>query len=396
MSCKELWNDDFLYSSLSLKFLNNEYRKHNADIIFEQEKSMMPETMVILNNMKKIDKLKEKINRLKSKISVYEEEIFELSRDIKEEKEEKKEEKINIIKQCPDEYCKGYLNNKLICGLCDIELCSKCEKIKEYDDDGNKDHECNKDDIDTVKLKKSECKNCPVCTKTTYKDGGCDQVWCPPPCNNGTGTAWKFSTGEIDKDRPHAPLYYEYQRNMNNGIVPPNNQCINDELPYIWDIGPLIPIFLDKEKNIEKRIGELHRKITHVKYSEIGRFGQDTNDTFKKNLDLRIKYLKDEIEDDRFRKTLILRYKKNKKNKAIYENIEMLLNVVTDIFIKLKNELQNLELIKYNKKKYKEKFEETIESFDNDIKNIKDYYRNSINKTLNRFNCNIKNLDTIF
>ena len=55
MSCKELWNDDFLYSSLSPKFLNNEYKKHNTGIIFEQEKSMMPETMVIINNMKRID-----------------------------------------------------------------------------------------------------------------------------------------------------------------------------------------------------------------------------------------------------------------------------------------------------------------------------------------------------
>jgi hypothetical protein len=394
MSCKELWNDDFLYSSLSPKFLNNEYKKHNTGIIFEQEKSMMPETMVIVNNMKRIDVLKEKIDRLKSKIGAYEEEIYQLTHFKKEKNEEKM--KINIIKECPDEECKGYLNNKLVCGLCEIELCSDCEKIKEYDDDGNDDHECDKNDIDTVKMKKSECKSCPVCSKITYKDGGCDQVWCPPPCNNGVGTAWKFSTGQIDKDRPHAPLYYEYQRKMNNGVVPPYNPCIDDVLPNIWDITHLIPRVLDKGKDIEKRVGLLHQKITHIKYVELDRYREKINDTFEKNLDLRLKYLRDEIEEDRFKKTLIQRYKRDKKNKAIYENIEMLVNVVTDIFIRLKAELVNLLAIRYNSKRYKEKFEKIIQLFENDIDNIKKYYKKSIYNTLDRFNCKIKNLDTIF
>ena len=376
MSCKKVWNDDFVYNELSQKFLNKEYRTHMKDVIYDQEKSMLPETMIIFNNMKKVDKLRAKILKLREKIIKYEEEIMELS-NTKNKKEEIK--KVNIIKECPNEDCKGFLNNKLICGLCDTQLCSDCEKVKDEDDE--EEHICDEVDVKTVKMKKSECKNCPNCSKITYKDGGCDQVWCPPPCNNGVGTAWRFSTGKIDADRPHAPLYYEYQRRMNNGVIPRINECRNDDdFPYLWDIEQKLRIsnISNTDRN---RISTIHRNMAHNKYVELVRYA-NTKDNFERNLDLRLKYLKDEIDDDRFKKTLIMRYKADKKKQGVYDNMQMLINVTIDIFNKL------IDTPRVNNNTIKNMFDE--------LDNIRLYYNENIRLTMNRYNCKNLPVSTLY
>lgn len=366
MNCRKVWNDDFIYSELSPKFLNKEYRTHMTGVIYDQEKSMLPETMVVLNNLKKAEKLKAKIIKLREKILKYEEKIEELSNN-KNNKEEIK--KINIIKECPNEDCKGFLNNKLICGLCNTHLCSKCEKVKDEEEDD--EHICNDDDMKTVKMKKSECKNCPNCSKITYKDGGCDQVWCPPPCNNGIGTAWRFSTGTIDIDRPHAPLYYEYQRRMNNGVIPPVDQCMNvNELPFIWDLEVKL-MRCDISRQDKDKIFSIHRNLSHNKYIILPKYQTEQRDNFEKNLDLRIKYLKDDIDEDRLKKTLILRHKASKKKQAIYDNIHMFINVSIDIFNTFMNSKSN-----------KNDINDMLNAFDN----IRNYYNQNITSTLQRYN----------
>lgn len=375
MNCKKVWNDDFVYSELSPKFLNKEYRTHMKDVIYDQEKSMLPETMGVLNNMKKVEKLRAKILKLREKITKYEEQIDELSNN-----ENKKEiKKVNIIKECPNEDCKGFLNNKLICGLCDTQLCSKCEKVKDEEED--EDHICDEDDVKTVKMKKSECKNCPNCSKITYKDGGCDQVWCPPPCNNGIGTAWRFSTGIIDNDRPHAPLYYEYQRKMNNGILPRVDECRNiNELPHIWNIE--YKLLARGISNYNKdRIFIIHRNLQHNKYVLLNKYA-NTKDNFQRNLDLRLKYLKDEIDENRFKKTLILRHKGDKKKQGIYDNMHMVINVATDIF----NKLMNTQGVN----------NDTIKDTLKELDNIRTYYNENIRLTMNRYNCKSLSVSTLY
>jgi hypothetical protein len=57
---------------------------------------------------------------------------------------------------------------RIVCSVCEKELCKNCnqEKIEK--------HQCNKDDIETFKMLLKETKACPGCGVRTSKVDGCD------------------------------------------------------------------------------------------------------------------------------------------------------------------------------------------------------------------------------
>ena len=327
----------------------------------------MSETMIYLNRLKDADKIRQKIFMLKQQIAKFEQELYSLN----SYKNDVKKEKIKIIKQCPNKKCNGYLNNDYICTICDTKLCIKCEKIK------TNNHICDDVDIDTVLLKKKECNNCPRCAIETFKDGGCSQVWCPPPCNEGKGTAWNFNTGEIETGPTHAPLYYEYMRKQNlNNNIPQNNICINrNYLPNIFHI--------DTNIWYMKGILKIHRKVNEMKGIYMKKYKPvEIRDQFKINLDLRLKYLQGEIDEKNFKKNLLMRQNKEKKNRKVYENLEMLYNVCYDIFEKL-SMIPKKNIQKQNTK-------EVIQ----ELETIREYYNLNIPKTKKIVGC--KSLNVTF
>jgi hypothetical protein len=373
MSCNKIWNNDFVDTVYPKSFRKKDLKIHQENIMYEKQKAMFPETSEIIAKYKIRDKYLSEIEILKKKIYEYEKLISELTEP--KNKNSVTENKIIIIKECPDTGCRGYLNNKNTCTICETVLCSECELIKINDD-----HECNKDDIKTVILKKSTSKHCPKCSKITFKVNGCSQVWCPPPCNNGKGTAWDFNTGQIDNGIVHSPDYYDYMRKNNNGIVPLNvqNICIRrDILPDIWRLQKKISY-----ENFTK-ISDIHRFFNHLRYVVMNKYYQEEVNEFDKNKDLRIKYLNKEINKDDFKKTLFAKNKRENKKTSIYQNLDMLYNVGIDIFNSLVHNYQDHIDIKtklINPETILEQFE-----------NIRIYYNSTIKKTKERYDC--KSLD---
>ena len=371
MNCKRVWNDDFIDTILPKSFRKNELKRHQENIMFERQEALFGETMELISRKKKVDKIQEKINKLKQKIDRYNREIYELNNPgayRTEEKREEEKKKVLIIKKCPETDCQGYLDSDYTCGICETVLCPKCEHIKEDDE-----HECNTDDIETVKFKNKTSKPCPTCSKLTFKQSGCSQVWCPPPCNGNKGTAWNFNTGELDKGMVHSPDYYDYMRRNNNGIVPrQENVCMRrDEIPQIWDLQRRL------ELDDYLKLTEIHRFFVDLKRNIIYKFRQIEQPVFNKNLDLRMLYLNNEIDKDKFKKTLFARNKKSNKNKTIYQNLDMLYNVGVDIF----NQLKFQPTI--NKKTTLIETTGVYES----LENIRNYYNSIISKTKERYDC---------
>jgi site-specific DNA-cytosine methylase len=54
MSCNKEWNDDFLDTSFPKSFLNKEYKNHIEGIEFAKQEALMPQTMVVLENVRNI------------------------------------------------------------------------------------------------------------------------------------------------------------------------------------------------------------------------------------------------------------------------------------------------------------------------------------------------------
>ena len=114
-------------------------------------------------------------------------------------------------RNCFNLVCVGVMDKKMKCKLCKTSFCPKCEKII------GKNHKCNKNDIDTIRMLKNDLRECPECKITTsndvcpmckkpipkftpcpkcntiiYKFEGCDGMTCAV-CK----TNFNYETGEI-------------------------------------------------------------------------------------------------------------------------------------------------------------------------------------------------------
>lgn len=373
MSCKKIWNDDYIDSIFPKTFRKKELKAYKENLMFETQQAMFSETFDYVNRQAEIDDIHKKIAELQLTIAKYKEDIILLQQDrylpagFLEPSSTEEKKKAFISKPCPDAECEGYLNRNSTCSACKLVLCSKCEVIKE-----NNKHVCNPNDVESVKLKLKTSKPCPKCSKLTFKIDGCSQVWCPTPC----GTAWNFNTGVLDRGPIHSPDYYAYMRKQNNGVVPAQNIMCEDNnvLPNIWHLQRKM------EPEDFERISEIHRFFTDVSARAMYKYSENNplQNEFERNLDLRVKFLSNLIDKDSFKKTLFSRNKRINKHRTIYENLNMLYVVGVDIFKKILNRNHPV-----NKTTGLLDVKESFKEFDN----IRNYYNEVIVKTKERYDC---------
>lgn len=376
MKCNKEWNEEYMLDIFPINYIKNnkDYVKKKKNDLFTIQQSMFQETFVHIENDKKRTALYKEIRDCKQKIINLQERIDEIGRVEKNNVIQK----TLIIKQCPSEKCNGYLNEKYECPICDIIVCEKCEQQSdEY-------HICNDDDAKTVEMKKKECKNCPTCGRITFKDGGCYQTWCPPPCNGGKGTAWDYNTGEIDKGTIHAPLYYAYIRENRINNDDDEMICLNDG--QLVDIHMISRVLRNKDFRIKEKylnqIYKIHRVLIHIKRTVMPKY-YVVEETFDTNLNIRKNYLKTNISNDDFIIYLWKQYNANRKKRLIYQNLEMIYNVCVDIYLKLYVNICSKQYGYFDFKIY------ILE-----LNTIREYYNESIIKTKNKLD--IKGLDIEF
>ena len=147
---------------------------------------------------------------------------------------------------------------------------------------------------------------------------------------------------------------------------------IHNEMPDIWSLKSVL-------KPMEfMEITEMHRFFVDLKRNVMVKYADKNQDPYIANLDLRIKYLTNEIDKEQFKRTLFARNKKINKYKTVYENLDMLYNVGVDIFNRFR---YNLPI---NVKK-------ALEELDN----IRIYYNITIKKTKERYDCKSLNVSKI-
>ena len=230
MSCKDIWDREFMINNFTKSFINKEYKKHRENTLCEREKALLPATMKIIERENKIVEIQDEKDRFRREM---EEKLYEF--DVKiwnlEHSSGKcKKEKNKFIKSCPVENCNGFLSAQWKCGICSTYTCKCCHEVigkRVCNEDGTTElppHTCNEDAVKTAQLLAKECKNCPKCSVPIFKIDGCDQMWCIE-CK----TAFSWRTGEIITGQFHNPHYYEWLRQNNNGNEiprePGDNPC---------------------------------------------------------------------------------------------------------------------------------------------------------------------------
>lgn len=389
MNCRVGWNREFLDNNFTKTFINNDYKKHRQNMLFDRERSMLPETqhivaalvdvnrvfketvfrignieLQLLELYKELNKLsdEQQLERIKNpnydsvsnilNQTLFDDKMIEINKEIAALRFEKKKldarlavvrsyiknpnliiqikvdkkEKSQFVRACPGENCKGFLSTAWKCGLCHINVCSKCHEIK------HDDHVCNEDTVKTVELMKQDTRNCPKCAANIFKISGCNQIWCTQ-CH----TAFDFRTGAIETVI-HNPHYYEYLRQTGQQIPraigdnPGGGNCeLLDVYTLIYNAGQ----FCNRRSAEMLLIEEFERFRTHVNLVEVPRFETTVNRAT--NLDLRVRYMLNDLEESRFKELLQQREKKNQKKHDFLQVINMYLLVSRDILLKMRD-----------------------------------------------------------
>jgi hypothetical protein len=88
------------------------------------------------------------------------------------------------VQGCPSKDCRGLIEKETFkCSLCDIRICKKCRVEKTSKSEGKEEegkpssshvkHVCKKEDLESVKLIRSDSKPCPKCATAIFKISGC-------------------------------------------------------------------------------------------------------------------------------------------------------------------------------------------------------------------------------
>jgi hypothetical protein len=151
-------------------------------------------------------------------------------------------------------------------------------------------HVCDPDVVKTMKLINRDTKPCPKCSTMIHKIDGCAQMWCTT-CQ----TAFDWRTGKVETGRIHNPHYFEFKsKTREHGDIPCGGRPSYRELI---------------DSNAPPRIMSLNTSVGIVEYNLAYKYEFRYTD----NLDIRISYLMNKINEVELKKELQRRDKYNDK-----------------------------------------------------------------------------------
>ena len=312
--CSNKLDIEYIYERSSKTYFNEFF------VIKKRKQEKVDKRKILCSNMVELIKNKLEIN---SKLIEFGLKLLKLSGRINDNKP--KEVKI-FNQKCPDTNCRGFLSTSWKCGLCDMFFCKDCHKKKEerHDDD----HVCDESEKATVAMLKKDTKPCPQCGMPIDRYTGCSQVW--TPCCK---IAFDWNTGKIDKGRIHSPEYYDFLRRT-EGFVPRergDNICGGNI--SVYELNRAIIAVSTRNRQI---CLNFHQLTEHVNTFMIPRL-PNTPDAFLRD-DLGIRYLLNEIDEDKWKTELKKRIKKTEKENHILNILRMFTAVMNDLMRNLEED----------------------------------------------------------
>lgn len=358
MSCKKEWSHQFLSDNLTQSFMTGEYKAHRKDILYDRERAMLPATQPYARLTKRIARKKARLEEVNKKLSeldkqrvttsliqFYTQERRAIKRDViqlrrmfaGQEPLASTTTVSHVIKPCPSQGCKGFLNRSWACGLCKTKCCSKCHVQCGETGETGETHVCKTEDLETAELLRKETKPCPKCGAPCFKVDGCDQVFAV--CCQ---TTFSWSKGQIDYGPIHSPDYYRWLREQGHE-VPRNPHDIvvcggvdQGILPAQHLVTTLVTRSF--QHAYLQTILDVYRLIVHVQYVELPRYQFDP---YNSNRDIRIKYMMDPaMTEAKFKMLLVKREKAQSLKQDIFDAMNTFATVGTDIMHRIVNVAQ--------------------------------------------------------
>lgn len=358
MSCKKEISNDFLLDNIGKTFYNTKFLEKRANDSMSRERSLLPSSQIYVKREQEkrslikqtkqkeaeIENLQKLINTIlfeKRSIDVILATQYDDITDIDDIYAKKR-----FTLPCPYEGCKGFLSQNYKCGTCSLKVCSQCREPKEYTESqieelglSEYNHVCDKDTLETIKLIKLDSKPCPKCSVTIHKIDGCDQMYCTS-CN----TAFSWKTSKIVTSRIHNPHYYDYLRSQANGQPiqrePGTDPCdqqvdyniIKNVVQKYKAIAPIndetCSLMLPMYVIVNSLRLPLHiRDVIIPEYPLV--FEEETS---KRAIENRVKYLMNELSEDRWKAIIKSRIKRSDFSKNINDLLTMVASTIEIIY----------------------------------------------------------------
>ena len=387
MFCYHTFSRAILVQLLGNSYIQgNIYKNHIKELLFQEEKTLIPQSLPIIEQKKRVNEQYAIINDLGKNLDdklkngniqntmeefnargvIYSNTLY--LNFLKNKSTYKK----NILYKYPCAYndCDGFVNSNWKCDLCDKFTCKDCFAIKD-----SEEHVCAQQDIDTTTLIKKNSKPCPKCNISIIKSDGCDQMWC---VNCHTTFDWRtlqIKTGGV----VHNPEYFRYMRD--NGITitrnPNDNPCNNTFIEAFNLLTSLNNNYKKMERINTEAVAlrkcmiykyditnaiqnseiiflfELYRQINHISDWELVRIRRIiTNHTTWKNQE-RIRFLEKIINEKQYKTNLARKHKECEYINELCGVQNTIIEVCKDTFANICNELAtNISEIIKNKETY--------------------------------------------
>jgi hypothetical protein len=405
VGCDKEWDRQTLIKKLTPSFVNSKFKDHLGEVLFEKEKALLPATQLVLEQINRRVELENKIKETSYKLKKQNEiasnyryihkhnytgnlfcnvcyirftpwddhncapvDIDLLLKERKQCKENLKTlrlqldsnedpevpERNKFIKKCPNLECRGFLSSQWKCGLCNMWSCPDCHCLK--GPEKTSEHNCKAEDVATAKLLDKDSKPCPSCGAVIFKISGCNQMWCTQCRTTFDWQSLRIETGNI-----HNPHYLEYARH--SGTLdrnPLDIQCgreLDHNFAVIFDRMFIRGIPRKERETCEERrnANRIIRNLSELRAYKITALLREQEDLLD-NLDLRLKYLQNDIDDTAFKILLQRRKKKYLKSVNLCNLYQMVVNCATDIFYRYYDELVKTPSLQLHEK-YSKEFE---------------------------------------
>lgn len=312
MSCSKAFSRMFMHTNMPAKWMKTTFIASRASILFEREKSLIPDTMPWVEAETTARGLQDEIATLHEQIKELQTKMAEIGNEIRARHQtiarlrdgelSKKSRTKKFIVKCPD--CPAFVNKSGKCTSCGTRICIHCRDklileegrdgtvddiiiidppIPDDDADANADanadvnddverdpaiqyHVCDKSTLATARMIDTDTKPCPKCGNRIHKIEGCDQMF-DPHC----GTAFSWKTGQIVTGTIHNPHYFQWQRERGGAVArqPGDVLCVED-----LQVCKMCTTRLDGLRlrmMLAKRFGLIYMAMVRVFYGRLAR-----------------------------------------------------------------------------------------------------------------------------
>ena len=375
--CGKPWTNSHLFGMLPKQFIAGEYKKHREHVLADREMAFMADTQGHVEVVIR----REQLDR---ELVVLQEQMSDIRRRIADNRYTHGTMRAGFVftgagpaakvqqefmGRCSSNECKGFVcAGNGTCGICQTKYCKHCMVVVRAgaeagaEADAEHEHECKPDDIATCKLLRQDSKACPGCAAITFKISGCTQMFCTS-CH----VLWDWKTLEIQKDenRAHNPHYFTWRAANPVAAGPERGMCDGQAQVTLTALTAAVQKMYGPDR---RYLLEVYRVNVHITHHEMRKYADDANiPLFDRNLDLRIKYLRNEISKEQFMSKVQIRAKAADKKREIRQILEAYVAVVYDIlrsFI-LAREIERPRMVAGIRTQVKTLLDHICESFEN-------------------------------